>query len=85
MCARGLAHSPPTRMHLYALKDMYSFALLLLQCMHVLTFLSRFCCLLCTIVSTTLNTRGLVPSGAKQQFISLDKLRYYWCYAESLF
>ena len=56
--ARGLAHSPRTPMHLSALEGLYSFAEPLLQCIHVLPFLSCFCCLLSTIVSTTLNARG---------------------------
>ena len=59
MCARGLAHSPSTRMHLYALKSLYLFADLFFQCLHVVHFLSCFCCLLSTIVSTTLSARGL--------------------------
>ena len=66
MCARGLAYSPSTRMHLYALKGMYSFAELSLQCMHVLPFLLCFCYLLSTIVSTTLSARGVAHSGAKK-------------------
>ena len=37
-----LAHSPSTRMHLYALKGLYSFAELKLHHMHVLPFLSCF-------------------------------------------
>ena len=46
MCARGLAHSPSTRMQLYALKGFYIFAELLFQCLYVVRFLSCFCCLL---------------------------------------
>ena len=46
MCARGLAHSPSTRMHLYALKGLYIFAELLFQCLYVVCFLSCFCSLL---------------------------------------
>ena len=52
-------------MHLYAPNDMYNFAQLLLQCMHVLPFLV-FCCFLSTIVSMTLSARGLAHSGAKK-------------------
>ena len=63
MCARDLAHSPSTRMQLYALKGLYSFAELLFQCLYVVHFLSCFCCLLYTIVSMTLSARGLAHSG----------------------
>ena len=59
MCARGLAHSPSTRMHLYALKGVCTFAELLFQCLHVMHFLSCFFCLLSIIVSTALSARGL--------------------------
>ena len=66
MCAGRLARSPLTRMHLYILKGMYSFAELLFQCMRVLTLLLFFCSLLSTIVSTTWSARGLAYSGAKK-------------------
>ena len=55
MRARGLAHSPSTRMQLYALKGLYIFAELLSQCLYVVHFLSCFCCLLYTIVSVILS------------------------------
>ena len=59
MWAGGLAHSPSTQIQLYALKGLYSLAELVFQCSHVVHFLSCFCCLLFTIVSTTLSARGL--------------------------
>ena len=46
MYARGLAHSPSTRMQLYAPKGLYIFAELLFQCLYVVHFLSCFWCLL---------------------------------------
>ena len=63
MCVRGLAHSPSTRMQLYALKGLYIFVELLFQRLYVVHFLSCFCCLLYTIVSMTLSARGLAHSG----------------------
>ena len=63
MCARGLAHSPSTRMQLCALKGLYSFAELLFHCLYIVHFVSCFCCLPYTIVSTTLSARGLAHSG----------------------
>ena len=66
MCAGGLAHALSEQRHLYALKGMYNFAQLLIQCMHLFTFASCFCCLLFTIVSTTLSSRGLAHSGARK-------------------
>ena len=53
-------------MHLYAFKGLYSFAELLLQCMHVSPFLFWICCHRYTIVSMTLSARGLAHSGAKK-------------------
>ena len=67
MCARGPAHRPSTRIHLYALKGMCSCAELLLQCMHVLPFLFWFWCLLSKIDSTTLSVPGLAHSGANKK------------------
>ena len=63
MCARGLAHSPSTRMQLYALKGLYVFAELSFQRLYVVHFLSCFCCLLYTTFSMTLSARGLAHSG----------------------
>ena len=57
--ARGLAHSPSTRMQLYALKGLYIFAKLLFQCLYVMHFVSYLCCLPYTIVSATSSARGL--------------------------
>ena len=54
------AHSPSTRMHLYAVKGLYIFAELSFQCLHVVHFVSCFRCFLYTIVSTTLSARGLL-------------------------
>ena len=63
MCARGLAHSPSTRMQLYALKGLYIFAELLFQCLYVVRILSCFCCLLYTIVSMNFSARGPAHPG----------------------
>ena len=43
----------------YGLRGLYIFAELLVQCLHVVLFVSWFRCLLYTIVSTTLSVRGL--------------------------
>ena len=66
MSARGLAHSPSTRMQLYALKGLYIFVKLLSQCLYVVHFVSCFCCPLYTIVSMTLSARGLAHSGTQK-------------------
>ena len=76
MCARGLAHSHPTRMQLYALKGLYIVAKLFFQCSHVVQFVLCFCGLTYTIFSTTLRTRAL--RDRKKQFLSQDKSRYNW-------
>ena len=60
MSARGLGQSPSTGMHSYVLKGLYTFAVLLLQCLYVVHFLSCFLrCLLYKVVSRALSVQGL--------------------------
>ena len=76
ICARHLAHPPSMRMHLYGLIGLYSFAELLLQCLHVLPFLSFFCCLLSTICFATFRARGLAHGGAEKTIPFAEQIHY---------
>ena len=65
-CSHVCASPRTVAFDVYALKGLYIFAELLLQCLYIVHFVSCFCCLPYTIVSTTLSARGLAHSQTEK-------------------